>query len=162
DRIWTEEIRALRRDLRLWVDEVSRSDPRWVPKWFEWSFGLHDAGRDEESWPDAVAVDGRFLLHGSIDLVEERAGGELRVTDHKNGKRRATDGMVVGGGAILQPVLYSMALETATGRPVVEGRLYYATTDGGFQDVPIPITPNARRAGIEVLEIVDRAIETGF
>jgi CRISPR/Cas system-associated exonuclease Cas4 (RecB family) len=58
--------------------------------------------------------------------------------------------------------LYALALEEATGRPVVEGRLYYATTAGGFKDVKIPLTPQARRAGIEVLEIIDRAIETGF
>jgi len=55
-----------------------------------------------------------------------------------------------------------MALEAATGRPVVEGRLYYATTDGGYRDVQIPLTPPARRIGLEVLEIIDRAVETGF
>ena len=70
--------------------------------------------------------------------------------------------MIVDGGAALQPVLYSLALEAATGRPVVEGRLYYATTAGGYRDVRIPLTPQARRTGVEVLEIIDRAIETGF
>ena len=55
--------------------------------------------------------------------------------------------MIVDGGAALQPVLYSLALEAATGRPVVEGRLYYATTDGGYRDVQIPLTPQARRIG---------------
>ena len=69
---------------------------------------------------------------------------------------------MVGGGATLQPVLYSLALEQALGQPVAEGRLYYATTAGGFRDVRIPLTPQARRAGVEVLEIVDRAIEVGF
>ena len=70
--------------------------------------------------------------------------------------------MVVDGGAVLQPVLYSLALEEATGRPVAEGRLYYATTDGGYQDVRIPLEAQSRRLGVEVLEIIDRAIETGF
>ena len=112
---------------------------------------------------EPVVIDGRFHLHGSIDLVEERAGtGELRVTDHKTGKYRGKDHMMVDGGRALQPVLYSLALEEATGRPVVEGRLYYATTAGGDRDVRIPLTPQARRIGIEVLEIIDRAIETGF
>ncbi|MBI4485712.1 MAG: hypothetical protein HY655_06840, partial [Acidobacteria bacterium] len=50
----------------------------------------------------------------------------------------------------------------ATGRSVVEGRLYYATTAGGYRDVPIPLTPQARRLGVEALEIIDRGIETGF
>src|SRR5439155_800633 len=161
DRIWNDEIAAIRRDLRLWVDEIA-ADVEWTPKWFEWSFGLNDAGRDEESRAEDVVIDGRFRLHGSIDLVEERANGELRVTDHKTGKYRGKDHMIVDGGAALQPVLYSLALEAATGRPVVEGRLYYATTDGGFRDARIPLTPVARRVGVEVLEIVDRAVETGF
>jgi len=59
-------------------------------------------------------------------------------------------------------VLYSLALEAATGKSVAEGRLYYATTTGGYRDVRIPLTPPARRLGLEVLEIVDRAIENGF
>jgi CRISPR/Cas system-associated exonuclease Cas4 (RecB family) len=163
DRIWNDEIAALRRDLRLWVYEIAEiAADAWTPKWFEWSFGLNDAGRDEESRAEAVVIDGRFRLHGSIDLVEERANGDLRVTDHKTGKYRGKDHMIVDGGAALQPVLYSMALEAATGRPVVEGRLYYATTDGAYQDVHIPLTPQSRRIGVEVLEIIDRAIEIGF
>jgi CRISPR/Cas system-associated exonuclease Cas4 (RecB family) len=163
DRIWNDELATLRRDLRLWVYEITDSAAgAWTPKWFEWSFGLNDAGRDEESRAEDVVIDGRFRLHGSIDLVEERANGDLRVTDHKTGKYRGKDHMIVDGGAALQPVLYSMALEAATGRPVVEGRLYYATTDGGYRDVQIPLTPPARRIGLEVLEIIDRAVETGF
>ena len=110
-----------------------------------------------------MAIDGRFPLRGSIDLVEQRAGtGELRVTDHKTGKYRGKDHMIVGGGAVLQPVLYSLALEAATGQTVLEGRLYYATTDGRYRDVPILLTPQARRLGVEVLEIIDRGVESGF
>lgn len=168
DRVWHDEIGAIRRDLRLWVDEIARADGEWLPARFEWAFGFRDGGalalgRDPTSQAEPVTLDGRFQLHGSIDLVEERAGGsELRVTDHKTGKYRGKEHMVVDGGKVLQPVLYALALEEATGRPVVEGRLYYATTAGGFRDVRIKLTPQARRAGIEVLEIIDRAIETGF
>ena len=120
---------------------------------FEWAFGYPDGGalavgRDPTSRAEPVVIDGRFHLHGSIDLVEERAGtGELRVTDHKTGKYRGKDHMIVDGGRALQPVLYSLALEAATGTPVVEGRLYYATTAGGYRDVRIPLTPQARRIG---------------
>ena len=45
---------------------------------------------------------------------------------------------------------------------MAEGRLYYATTAGGYRDVRIPLTPQARRLGVEVLEIIDRAVDTGF
>ena len=130
---------------------VSRTAGRWP------SAAIRPAG------PSRSSIDGRFHLHGSIDLVEERPGtGELRVTDHKTGKYRGKDHMIVDGGRALQPVLYSLALEAATGTPVVEGRLYYATTAGGYRDVRIPLTPQARRIGIEVLEIIDRAVEIGF
>jgi ATP-dependent helicase/nuclease subunit B len=168
DRVWHDEIAAIRRDLRLWVDEIARAGGKWIPRQFEWAFGYADGGalavgRDPTSRAEPVVIDGRFHLHGSIDLVEERAGtGELRVTDHKTGKYRGKDHMMVDGGRALQPVLYSLALEEATGRRVLEGRLYYATTAGGYRDVRIPLTPQARRVGVEVLEIIDRAIETGF
>jgi ATP-dependent helicase/nuclease subunit B len=168
DRVWHDEIGAIRRDLRLWVDEIAREGGEWIPRKFEWAFGYEDGGalavgRDPTSRAEPVVIDGRFHLHGSIDLVEERAGtGELRVTDHKTGKYRGKDHMIVDGGRALQPVLYSLALEEATGTPVVEGRLYYATTAGGYHDVRIPLTPQARRIGIEVLEIIDRAIEVAF
>jgi ATP-dependent helicase/nuclease subunit B len=168
DRVWHDEIAAIRRDLRLWVDEIAHAGGDWIPRRFEWAFGYADGGalavgRDPTSRAEPVVVDGRFHLHGSIDLVEEHAvTGELRVTDHKTGKYRGKDHMIVDGGRALQPVLYSLALEQAIGKPVAEGRLYYATTAGGYRDVRIPLTPVARRLGLEVLEIVDRAIESGF
>jgi CRISPR/Cas system-associated exonuclease Cas4 (RecB family) len=168
DRVWHDEIGSIRRDLRLWVNDIARVDDGWLPTRFEWAFGYLDGGalavgRDPTSRPEPVTIDGRFQLHGSIDLVEEHATThQLRVTDHKTGRYRGKDHMIVGGGATLQPVLYSLALEEALGQPVKEGRLYYATTAGGFRDLTIPLTPQARRAGVEVLEIVDRAIETGF
>jgi CRISPR/Cas system-associated exonuclease Cas4 (RecB family) len=168
DRVWRDEIASIRRDLRLWVDEIANAGSEWLPIRFEWAFGFRDGGplavgRDPHSQLDPVAIDGRFQLHGSIDLVEERTGTrELRVTDHKTGRYRGKDHMIIGGGEALQPVLYALALEEATGRPVVEGRLYYATMAGGYRDVPIPLTLQSRRLGLEVLEIIDRAIETGF
>jgi ATP-dependent helicase/nuclease subunit B len=167
DRVWHDEIAAIRRDLRLWVDEIARAGGEWIPLRFEWAFGYRHGGalavgRDPDSRPEPATIAG-FELHGSIDLVEERAGtGELRVTDHKTGRYRGKDQMIVGGGAVLQPVLYSLALEQATGRPVAEGRLYYATTAGGYREVRIPLTPQARRLGVEVLETIDRGIAAGF
>ncbi len=168
ERVWRDEIAALRRDLRLWLDDIVSAGGEWVPIHFEWAFGMKDSrelaeNRDPDSRPDPVIVDGRFHLHGSIDLIEEHAATKaLRVTDHKTGRYRGKEQMIVGGGESLQPVLYSLALEQATGRAVVEGRLYYATTAGGYRDVRIPLTATARRMGIEALEIVDRAIQNGF
>jgi CRISPR/Cas system-associated exonuclease Cas4 (RecB family) len=112
---------------------------------------------------DPVLVDGRFLLRGSVDLVEESSDGRfLRVTDHKTGRNRSTPDLVVGGGAVLQPVLYGMAVEQSLGARVLSGRLYYCTTAGGFADHEIALNDAARGRGLEALEIVDRAIEQGF
>src|SRR5262249_4109967 len=104
DRVWRDEIGAIRRGLRLWVGELARGGSGWVPAYFEGAFGIKDGGplavgRDPASHAEPVSIDGRFKLHGSIDLIEERAGGDgLRVTDHKTGRYRGKERMVVGGG----------------------------------------------------------------
>jgi ATP-dependent helicase/nuclease subunit B len=110
-----------------------------------------------------VTVDGRFVLRGSVDLIEHRPDLDLlRITDHKTGKNRSNPDLVVGGGEMLQPVLYSLAIEQGLGKKVCEGRLFYATTVGGFVDKSIPINDYTRGQGLQVLEIIDRAVETGF
>lgn len=165
DRVWNDEVDSLRRDLRLWFDEMVVKDAaQWVPERFELAFGLPlDAARDRASVREPVALgDAGFRLRGSIDLVERRlSDGALRVTDHKTGKNRTTPATIVDGGRVLQPVLYAAALEAMTGEPVVEGRLSYCTTAGQFTTRTIALDEHIRRRGLEVLEIVDRAIEHG-
>ena len=63
---------------------------------------------------------------------------------------------------MLQPVIYGLAIEKILDRPVREGRLFFATTAGGFAEHPVPLSDANRRAGLEALEIIDRAIELGF
>ena len=161
-RVWRDEIDELRRDLGIWVRKMA-DDPSWVPAYFEFSFGLSDEGRDERSLKQPVTIDGRFVLRGSVDLIERsRQGDTLRVTDHKTGKNRAKDGLIVGGGGTLQPVLYSAAVEQGLGTKVVEGRLYYCTTAGGYTHHPIQLNDYNRSQGLQVLTIIDRSIEQGF
>jgi hypothetical protein len=160
-RVWEDEVADIGRDLRVWVRRLPLNDG-WTPAYFEFAFGLPgDRGRDPASVPNPVLVDGRFLLRGSVDLIETQ-GSDLRVTDHKTGKNRTTWKTVIGGGAILQPVLYGLAVERALDKTVKAGRLFYCTSAGGFTDHPIPLNEQNRRAGLEALEIVDRAIELGF
>jgi hypothetical protein len=162
ERVWADEIADIAKDLRVWARRLPDAG-EWIPEYFEFSFGLKDEGRDPASRPDPVDLDGRFRLRGSVDLVEKRrAGGALRVTDHKTGRNRTTWKTVIGGGGMLQPVLYSLAVEQALELPVHSGRLFYCTAAGGFTDHEIPIDEANRRAGLEALEIVDRAIELGF
>jgi ATP-dependent helicase/nuclease subunit B len=108
-----------------------------------------------------VTVDGRFVLRGSMDLVERHPAGALRVTDHKTGRARWPARMVVAGGEALQPVLYSLALEAATGAHVHGGRLWFCTAAGEFAEIDVPLTETTRRAGLEVLEIIDRGVAHG-
>ena len=166
ERVWRDEIADIAKDLRVWARRLPDMGD-WVPTYFEYSFGLpldlEDQQRDPNSRVDPVLVDGRFRLRGSIDLVEQKRGTTIyRVTDHKTGKNRTTWKTVLGGGAILQPVLYSVAVEQALNAQVTSGRLFYCTAPGGFTDHEIPINEANRRAGLEALEIVDRAIELGF
>lgn len=163
ERVWRDEIASVARDLRVWVDTLVRDGAHWTPRYFELAFGLlPDPGRDPASAPDPVRIDGRFTLRGAIDLVEEaHSGASLRVTDHKTGRNRAATGQVLGGGRVLQPVLYALAVEAMTGRPVRESRLSFCTVAGDFSEAVVPMDEVARRAGIEALEIVDRAIEAG-
>jgi RecB family exonuclease len=162
DRVWRDEIAAMTSDLHVWISEVL-NDQTWEPWRFEFAFGLPDqTGRDEHSLADPVTLDGRFILRGSIDLVERKRGARtVRVTDYKTGANRSARDSVLGGGEMLQPVIYSLAVEAATGLPTERGRFWYCTSAGGFTEHSIPIGDRERRAGLEVLEIVDRAIELG-
>jgi ATP-dependent helicase/nuclease subunit B len=69
---------------------------------------------------------------------------------------------VVGGGTVLQPVLYALACETLLGEPVEAGRLYYCTADGGFEERLVPLDPETRRVAGEVIETIGRALADGF
>ena len=63
---------------------------------------------------------------------------------------------------MLQPVIYGLALKALFPEETVfSGRLFYCTTPGGFHPYEIPLMGEAPKRGLEVLEIVDRAIEHG-
>jgi ATP-dependent helicase/nuclease subunit B len=162
DRVWSDDIALVRRDLQGWLGRMA-SESDWVPTYFEFGFGRVPGERDAASIPDAVVLEGGYSLRGAIDLIEVHAtSGEIRVTDYKTGRPPdKLEGLVVGGGTVLQPVLYALAAEGALGRPVREGRLYYCTSSGGYRSHPTRLDENSRRAGLEVLEIIDRAVSEG-
>jgi ATP-dependent helicase/DNAse subunit B len=160
ERVWVDEIHALRADLRQWMSRLRDQEMGWEPVHFEYSFGLRiDGEHDPASIPNPVRLANRFLLRGAIDLIERNPlTGQLRVTDHKTGKNRTTPYLVVGGGGTLQPVIYGMVVEQLFERTVSESRLYFATSAAGFTSHGVSLREEAKQAGLEVLDIIDRAI----
>ncbi len=165
DRVWRSEIEALRLDVHGWLRTwVQNQD--WTPRLFELAFGLPaDAQHDAASSEAEAVLDGERRLRGSIDAVEKAAGqSELwRVTDYKTGRYPHAKAKVqVGGGEILQPLLYAMAAESVLDVPVTSGRLHYATRKGGYRVLDVALNDDSREAMGVVLSAVDSALEAGF
>jgi len=163
-RVWKSEVEELRTDLRGWLQQVASTPSDWLPAHFEFAFGLPaDEHRDPASSIQEATILNGIRLRGSIDLVEKHASRDvLRVTDHKTGKAPQNRPQYVGGGAILQPLLYALAAEQLLGKPVESGNLYFCTQRGDFSQVAIPVIPEARQRLARVLETIGRAIEDGF
>ena len=164
ERVWVDEISSIRRDLVAWLHYLARDGAEWEPIRFEFAFGRVPGLRDATSIRDDVVLEERFRLRGAIDLIERhRQTKVLRVTDHKTGRKPdRIEKTIVGGGSVLQPVLYAMVVEKALNTPVSHGRLFYCTSSGSFYEHPIPLSDLTRTAGVDVLRIIDRAIEDGF
>ena len=164
-RVWDDGINGIRADLREWLRRAAEEEAGWVPDRFELAFGLAARERgeaDPASVTTPIPVAGSLQLRGSIDLVERHPRGALRVTDHKTGKARAPEGVVIGGGEILQPVLYALACERLLPEPVEAGRLYYCTAAGGYEQRVVALDERSRAAARAVVEVVERALSAGF
>ncbi len=169
-KVWEDGVADVRADLREWLrrtaeavhDPPHRDDP--VPWRFALAFGLPlRRGRDPHSESEAVTLDCGIQLRGSIDLVERSGEGRLRATDHKTGKVRLEPGGVLGGGRVLQPVLYALALEKLfPEHPVSAGRLSYCTSAGGFEVRDVPLDTAARRSAEALARAVSGALEAAF
>jgi ATP-dependent helicase/DNAse subunit B len=163
-RVWQDEIESMRADLRMWLEQSAATQAQWEPIAFELAFGLRrDPANDPRSVEAEVVLPEGYRLRGIIDLIERRRGGsDLRVTDYKTGRDFTKRNLVVGGGEMLQPVLYGLAVQHLLGASVVQSRLYYCTRAGGFSERVVPLSEDARAQGPAVLSVVDRAIEAGF
>jgi CRISPR/Cas system-associated exonuclease Cas4 (RecB family) len=165
DRVWEDGVAQIRADVREWLRREVEEPQSFQPTYFELSFGL--AGQreasDAHSQKEWASLECGINLRGSIDLVEQQPDGTLRATDYKTGKKRAKEGTVIGGGKILQPVLYALTLEKIfPGTKVSGGRLYYASSTGGFESVPVRLDEAAREGAKAVGAAVTEAIDTGF
>jgi len=162
--VWRDSIEGIRTDLRGWLQRMADTPSEWLPIHFEFGIGFPpEEGRDPASLKEPVTLPGGYLFHGYVDLIEGRtAGHELRVTDYKTGANRTQEGMIFGGGEVLQPVLYGLAVEAALHQHVGEGRLYFCTSVGGFRDRVVTLHDLTRQRGQLVLDIINRAINRPF
>lgn len=163
ERVWQEGIALIRADLRQWLRRAAHDRDGWSPDRFELSFGLSGrAQADPASQPQPAEIAGGLRLRGSIDLIERDARGVLRVTDHKTGRAWAKKGVVVGGGEILQPLLYALAAEAVLKEPVESGRLYYCTFSGGYEERAVSLDRESRAAIAGVIGVIGGALAEGF
>ncbi|MGA2214347.1 MAG: PD-(D/E)XK nuclease family protein [Bryobacteraceae bacterium] len=168
-RVWKSEIENLRTDLRGWLQRVGATESDWLPAHFEFGFGLApDPDRDPASTAHEALILDEVRLRGSIDLIERHATRNvLRITDHKTGKAPQNRPQYVGGGAMLQPLLYALAAETllgetVQGESVESGRLYYCTQRGDFAAFDIPLNEEGRGRLRRILQTIDHSIAEGF
>ena len=164
-RVWHDEITLIRTDLRLWLREIAAETDQWVAEKCEYAFGLEQRPEyDDTSQREPVTLPDGFLLRGSIDLIERRAAmlEDLRVSDYKTGSNRTKDGMVIGGGETLQPLLYALAVEKMFDMPVAASRLFFSTSRGGFTKRDVGIDTQTRSIALRVLGEIDGAVTSGF
>jgi hypothetical protein len=162
ERVWRDQIEAIRADTYHWLRTIVADAPTWTPRYFELSFGLTQLDDAEPgSVADPVTLPEGWVLHGSVDLVEEhRTGARLRVTDYKTGRDSAPATLVVGKGETLQPLIYARVAESLLGKPVAETRLFYATTRGGFTSRVVALNSSTRGRLDTVLAEIDDAVLT--
>ncbi len=169
-RIWESEMEELSTDLRGWLREMARSDEGWRPSHFELAFGLEpDSDRDPGSSSEAVRILNGMRLRGSIDLVEMKTRQDgrtvVRITDHKTGRPRMQTGgqrLEVGGGEILQPIIYGLAAEELLDEEVEYGQLFYCTRRGEYRRQRVALHSGTCGNLKQVLEAVDRNLKKGF
>ncbi len=155
-RVWISEVEDLRTDLRGWLRHAS-GHSGWLPILTEYSFGRSDSPK-----PEAYILDA-LRLRGCVDLVEENVEtGALRITDHKTGKPPDQFPAYVGGGAVLQPLLYALAMEQLLGKTVATSRLFYCTQRSQYRELEIPIQDHARQRISLAIEQIAGYVQTGF
>jgi RecB family exonuclease len=173
--VWAAGVETIRADLRGWLRLLAESTEPWLPAYFEFAFGLTRGGsaegepRDPGSVADPVRLPGGQLLRGAVDLIEglsdpaTHAASALRVTDHKTGANRTKENLQFGGGEMLQPSLYALAVEHVfPALKVRESVLSYCTATGGFTRRVVRVDDPLRQRAGEILAAIDDAVAFGF
>jgi ATP-dependent helicase/nuclease subunit B len=163
ERVWDDAMQNIAADVREWLQRMTQTQA-WTPTFFELSFGLRDARpEDKHSQKEPLDLSVGIRFRGSLDLVERDADGALRAVDYKTGKVKAKDNVVIGGGEILQPALYALALEKSFPTTRIDsGVLYYCTSAAAFTMRRVPLDQDTRDAVHAVAQTVGAALREGF
>lgn len=163
ERVFDAALGSLGSDLEGWLQALS-FDREWSPLHAELEFGFDRAG----TLRPAVLIEPGLLLSGAIDLVEQysapsEAGQRiLRATDHKTGAVTNRLG-ITRGGAVLQPVLYALALERLFPDAAVRGgRLHFCTSRGRFEVQEVPLTDRVRELSGRLIRSISSMLDAGF
>ena len=152
-RVWASEVEEIRTDLRGWLRHLATVDSDWKPLEVEFGFGGEEA---------RVSLGG-YQVRGYVDLIERNTeNGELRITDHKTGRTPEKRFIYIGGGSVLQPILYALAVEQLRGETVHRSRLFYCTQRGEYREQEIPLNAPGRKSVSDALETIELAIAEGF
>lgn len=178
ERVFDAALGSLRSDLEGWLRALLL-DREWSPLHAELEFGFENRlattstvepldGVTVTAPRAPVLIEPGLLLSGAIDLVEEhteaRASGQriLRATDHKTGAVSAKLS-VTRGGAVLQPVLYALALERLFPDATVRGgRLHFCTSRGRFEVQDVPLTDRTREISGRLIRAISGMLDAGF
>jgi CRISPR/Cas system-associated exonuclease Cas4 (RecB family) len=159
-RVWQDGVAELHADLRDWLKRAVQ-DPTWVPAYFELGFGRVDPQLDAASRTEPVVLDCGLRLRGAIDLVERR-DDELRAVDYKSGQAPRPIG-AIGGGRMLQPLLYALVLEKLFPElNVAGGQAYYCTARGEYRRIEVALGSRATHAAELVAHTIGDALAHGF
>ena len=158
--LWEQEMHELHADLDEWLERTA-AETEWQPWLFELAFGLPGRGaQDPRSVNQPVPLDAGLKIRGAIDLVERHTSGAIRATDFKTGKARTKDGLMLGGGEVLQPLLYALVLEKMfPEHHVTGGRLYYCSSQAGFMEVTVPLKDQTRTEMTLMKSALDESFE---
>lgn len=177
--VFADEMARIERDMLGYLEDVEARRDGFVPLRGDLSFGLSGhRERDPASVPEPVVLRSGHLLRGAVDSVERDDKGRLRITDFKTGRRdpeAEKRPLVIGGGEVLQPLLYALAVtqlerraagpagvgEVSAEPQVTEARLYYATERGRYFARTVPVAPDSVARAVSVLEAIDAALKDG-
>ncbi|HKP55270.1 MAG TPA: PD-(D/E)XK nuclease family protein, partial [Polyangiales bacterium] len=169
ERVFDAALASLRADLSGWLSRLF-ADRDWQPLHAELEFGFERlrSAQDEGGLREQVRVAQGLLLSGAIDLVEQQATPApdgrrvLRATDHKTGVAQGKL-FVSQGGAVLQPLLYALALEQLFPTAAVRGgRLHFCTKRGRYEVQEVVLDDQARQVAQRIVAAIGGMLERGF